>query len=98
MTARKEEKMGEFTTTIEWKNAEMERPVVSGKYLTINLSGTNMTTMPYSVRHNVFNAHDFESESEAKETVIKIAYWADIPQNMQDIMDDLWREFKKEDI
>ena len=64
-------------------------PPTSGTYLTMNASGTMITTLPFSTRHQVFNAHD---DDDYASFAINVAYWAHIPKKLKDIMHQIRME------
>ena len=66
-------------------------PVEDGDYLTISKSGASVYVLHFSTRANAFNCMD-EDDS----TKIDVAYWAYIPENMRNVLDQLWEEYENE--
>ena len=81
-------------TTFEFISAKDELPPTSGTYLTMNASGTMITTLPFSTRHQVFNAHD---DDDYASFAINVAYWAHIPAKLKDVMSELRQEVEDDD-
>lgn len=46
-------------TTITWFRNDVCRPARNGSYLTI-CNGDDIGTLPFSVKHQKWNAHDYE--------------------------------------
>ena len=65
-------------------------PSTSDTYLTISETGSIISTLPFSVRHNAFNAHD---EDDRAKYIINVAYWAPIPAELAEVMNKIWKEY-----
>lgn len=60
---------------IEWKNAKKELPEESGDVLVYY--GCGVASIYFSKKHQIFNAHDWYSPEEARNSEIKeITHWA----------------------
>lgn len=79
--------------TFEFISTKDQLPPTSGTYLTMNASGTMITTLPFSTRHQLFNAHDDDDDASF---AINIAYWAHIPKKLKDVMSKI-REYVEYD-
>ena len=80
-------------TTFEFISTKDQLPSASGTYITINASGTLITTLPFSTRHQAFNARDCDGDADY---AINIAYWAEIPNELDDVMSKIWEDMKDE--
>ena len=74
----------EFITMFKFISTKDRLPPTSGTYFTINASGMLITTLPFSARHQAFNAHDNNASF-----AINVAYWAHIPKKVKDVMSKL---------
>ena len=81
-------------TTFEFISTKDKLPPTSGTYLTMNASGTMITTLPFSTCHQVFNAHDDDDEASF---AINVAYWAHIPKKLKDVMSKVWEDSENDD-
>lgn len=68
-----------FATTIEWHETAVELPATSGEYLVVKGSG-RIGVLPYSSRHEYFNAHDRDDDEDAKDWAIPCKWWANVPE------------------
>lgn len=80
-------------TTFEFISTKDSLPPVSGMYLVINKSGTHITTLEFSARHQSFNASDTTDDNSF---AIEASYWAHIPEELKDAMSKTWEEYKNE--
>ena len=75
--------------TFDFVSTADRLPENSGRYLTINANGTLITTLPFSSKHQAFNAHD---DDEDAEYVISISYWAEIPDELDNVLHQIRME------
>ena len=68
-------------------NAQQERPRKSGYYICCLDCGT-VETLPYSRKHDVFNAWDETREDSAKHYSLNhgVVWWAEVPAKMRNQM------------
>lgn len=59
-------------------------PTESGDYVVITLH-KRIETYPYSGKHNVFNAHDSNSEKAANKYAIPVIAWCPLEDFMKEI-------------
>lgn len=67
-----------MTTTIIWHDAKTELPAKSGLYLAVPTTG-RMEVLPYTTKHSLFNAYDWNHKKRAESLAVDVKYWAIIP-------------------
>lgn len=80
--------------TFEFISTKDQLPSESGKYLTMNASGTLITTLPFSKKYQVFNARDDDGDTDY---AINVAYWAHIPKKLKDVMSKIREDMEDDD-
>ena len=66
-----------ITSTIVWHDAVTNPPEESKRVLCYYSHGF-VQELPYSKKHNLYNAYDTNSEEDAKRFAQQPRYWADI--------------------
>ena len=87
-----------IVTTMEWWDTKEKLPDTSRDVFEISNSGVIQVVF-YSTKHRAFNVRDTQEEPN---TAINVAFWADIPENLQQAKRELqtaWikAQTKKED-
>lgn len=75
-----------------WKNYSKQKPTESGQYVTISEAGA-ITNLPWSQKHQCFNARDDESAEYAITSVLYWTYFDDVyPTDSRLNKTVLWNE------
>lgn len=84
----------DIVTSIHWLDAETYRPPCSGRYFTASETGL-ITTLYYSKKYDAFNCSDHDDSTWIHTRSIKPAYWAFVPEELTNRLEEVWNENHK---